>query len=57
MPKGSQHEANMDAKMKQQFYQNRQHIIKMAPNIDPESMKNQGFVADAFLERPWAPKG
>ena len=36
---------------------NRQNIIKMAPNIDPESMKNQGFVADAFLERPWAPKG
>jgi len=47
----------MDAKMKQKVYRNRQNIIKMAPNIDPESTKNRGFVADAFLERNWAPKG
>ena len=31
--------------------QNHQHITKMAPKIDPKSMKNRGCVADAFLER------
>ena len=29
----------------------------MASKIDPESMKNQGCVADAFLERFWAVLG
>ena len=27
------------------------NIIKMAPKIDPKSMKNRGCVAGAFLER------
>ncbi len=28
----------------------------MAPEVDPKCMKNRGCVADAFLERPGAPK-
>ena len=30
---------------------NHQNIIKIAPKMDPKSMKNRGCVADAFLER------
>ena len=37
--------------------QNHEHIVKMVPKIDPKSMKNQGCVADAFLERPLGAKG
>ena len=30
---------------------NHQNIVKIAPKMDPKSMKNRGCVADAFLER------
>ncbi len=40
----------------QNGYPNHQNINKMTPQIDPKSIKNRGYVADALLERPGAAK-
>ena len=43
--------ATLAPKESQKVCQNRENIIKMAPKMGSKSMKNQGCVADAFLER------
>ena len=46
-----QKSAILAAKIKQKDSPNHQNTAKIAPKIGPKSMKNQGCVADAFLER------